>query len=94
MFRALIRNATITKIFGHDLLKFRLCATATPQANEEKGLFYFDSFKFFFGYSFVFHCEFLEYNYVKLLGTIVSNVRTLPNGTKSLIVRTTDDSEK
>ncbi|XP_055313140.1 uncharacterized protein LOC129574749 [Sitodiplosis mosellana] len=35
-----------------------------------------------------------EYNYVKLLGTIVSNVRTLPNGTRSLIVRTVEGNDK
>lgn len=35
---------------------------------------------------------FVEYNYVKLLGTIISGVRTLANGTKSFIVRTNEEN--
>lgn len=93
MFRAIIRNASITKNLGYDLLKFCPCATAIPQANEDKGLFHFDSFNFFWLFIRI-SFEFSEYNYVKLLGTIVSTVRALPNGTKSLIVRTTDGSDK
>lgn len=38
--------------------------------------------------------NFSEFNQVKLLGTIIAPVRTLPSGAKSLIVRTVDDAKR
>lgn len=40
-----------------------------------------------------FFCLFLDSNNVKLLGTIMSAARTLPNGVKSVVVRTHEDRD-
>lgn len=89
MFRTLIRNLSLSKNVANELSKERSFSAAISVEPEKDGLFNFfvtgflsiDGLIWFF---------ILEYNIVKILGTIATNVRTLPNGAKSLIVRTTE----
>lgn len=98
MFRSVLKPVQLLHKHNLNPLKFQQFCTAELWQYEQKGLYTFycwgyeDLAKIHQNSSFIHLNLNLEYNNVKLLGTIISEVRTLANGSKSLILRTNEDT--